>query len=75
MVKVRMIRISIGTVAETDDDSSSGKTDFEPDGIKVRRFEIYEPLYVCVCVCVYIYIYIYIHIYSIYIYTYIYILD
>ena len=42
MVKVEMIRISIGTVAETENDSSSGKTDFEPDDIKVR-FKIHEP--------------------------------
>ena len=38
MVKVRMIRISIGTVAETENDSSSGKTDFEPNGIIDWRF-------------------------------------
>ena len=47
MVK-RMVRISIGTVAETGYDSSSRKTDFEPDGIKVRRFKSHESCNRCV---------------------------
>ena len=52
MVKVRMVRISIGTVAETENDSSSGKTDFEPNDIKVRRFKSYEPCNRCINVTV-----------------------
>ena len=52
MVKVRMVRISIGTVAETEYDSGSRKTDFEPNGIKVRRFKIHEPCNRCVDVIV-----------------------
>ena len=53
MVKVRMVRISVGTVAETEYDSSSGKTDSEPNGIKVRRFKSCHPCnrYVGVKVC------------------------
>ena len=47
-----MIRISVVTVAETDNDSSSGKTDFEPNGIKVWRFKIHEPCNRCVDVIV-----------------------
>ena len=43
MIKVRAVRISIGTVAETENNSGSGKTDFEPNGIKVRRFKSHEP--------------------------------
>ena len=55
MVKVRMVRISIGTVAETENDSSSGKTDFEPNGIIVRRFKSHDPCNRCidVKVCTY----------------------
>ena len=52
MVKVRMVRISVGTVAETENDSSSRKTDFEPNGIKDRRFKIHEPCNRCVNVIV-----------------------
>ena len=52
MVKVRMVRISVGTVAETEYDSSSGKTDFEPNSIIVRRFKIHEPCNRCIDVIV-----------------------
>ena len=52
MVKVRTVRISIGTVAETENDSSSRKTDFEPYGIKVRRFKSHKPCNRCVNVVV-----------------------
>ena len=52
MVKVRMIRISIGTVADTENDSNSRKTDFEPNDIKVRRFKSHEPCNRCISVTV-----------------------
>ena len=52
MIKVRAVRIRIGTVAETEYDSSSGKTDFEPYGIIVRRFKIHEPCNRCIDVIV-----------------------
>ena len=52
MVKVRTVRIGIGTVTETENDSSSGKTDFQPNGIKVRRFKSREPCNRCIDVIV-----------------------
>ena len=48
MIKVRMVRISLGTVAETENDSSSGKTDSEPNGIKIRRFKSHDPCNRCI---------------------------
>ena len=48
MIKGRMYRISIGTVAETGNDSSSGKTDSEPIEIKVGRFKSRDPCNRCI---------------------------
>ena len=52
MIKVRVVRISIGTVAETEDNSGSGKTDFELNGIKVRKFKSHEHCNRCIDIIV-----------------------